>query len=404
LLKRTKYLNKIIANLNNEFIKVITGVRRSGKSVLLMQTKELILEQENVTEDNIIYLNFESFANSVYYHDKNALYQYLTEHALEGQKNYFIFDEIQLVDDWQIIVNSLRVDFDADIYLTGSNASILSGELATLLSGRYIKIDMMPLSFKEYLEMQNLDEVQQRDAAYRLYGDFRYIGGMPSVVNIDDTEFEKINDLSDIYDSILLRDVSSRANDKNTVIIRTIALLLMDSISSEVNVTKLNNRLNHAGFNLNATSIRNYLDLLEQAYLFYKVGEVNIRGSQRLRTNDKYYMVDNGLWNSQIDNRNTNLGNQLENIVLLELLRRGYDVKYGKIDDKEIDFVAAKRGKREYFQVALEMPQNSNREIDNLLEIQDNYPKTLITGNDLGVRDIQGVAVTPIYEWLLEND
>lgn len=201
----------------------------------------------------------------------------------------------------------------------------------------------------------------------------------------------------------MLRDVSQRSGEGNQQLLKMLTLVMLDSISSEVSVSKLVNRLKDAGFNINTTRFRNYVGLLEQAYLFISVPRLNLRGSQRLRSNDKFYVIDNGLWHSQVGDAGTNIGSQLENIVCLELMRRGFDVKYGEIDGKKIDFVAEKRGQRQYVQVTQQIPENSEREVANLVAIPDGYPKLLITGEDLGVKQIDGVPVVPIYEWLLSE-
>lgn len=400
MIKRERYLNFLIDAIDNEFVKVITGVRRSGKSVLLMQVQDALRER-GITDDQIVYLNFESFSNAKYLNNPERLYDDLMQRN-QGKKLYFFFDEIQLVSQWQMIVNSLRVDLPSDIYITGSNASILSGELATLLSGRYVQINVYPFSFAEFVELKEIDTssvTSMRDA----YLEYREFGGMPSILDANLSENQRFEYLSNLYDSIMLRDVSQRSGEGNQQLLKMLTLVMLDSISSEVSVSKLVNRLKDAGFNINTTRFRNYVGLLEQAYLFISVPRLNLRGSQRLRSNDKFYVIDNGLWHSQVGDAGTNIGSQLENIVCLELMRRGFDVKYGEIDGKEIDFVAEKRGQRQYVQVTQQIPENSEREVANLVAIPDGYPKLLITGEDLGVKQIDGVPVVPIYEWLLSE-
>ncbi|QBO36129.1 ATP-binding protein [Periweissella cryptocerci] len=400
MIARERYMKVVKPLIGNEFIKIITGVRRSGKSVLLEQIREVIkTEYDN---PNVIYLNFESFTNRKYLNNPDLFYGFLAENSAKNEKTYYFFDEIQLVQEWEAIINSLRVDFDADIYVTGSNASILSGEMATLLSGRYVQIEVYPFSFKEYVELKKI-EIHDQTAINQAFADYMYLGGMPSVVGQTAPDDSKLQELSSIYDSILLRDISLRIPKGNQEILDTLALLLMDSITSEVNLNKIKNRLKDVGFNINSETLKNYMAKMDQAYLFYTVEHANIRGSERLRANSKYYTVDNGLWHSQIESQGTNLGNQLENLVFIELKRRGYKVKFGEINGKEIDFVASKNGNKEYYQVTYEIPRDSNREIENLLEIPDNYLKTLIVGVDNGTRSVEGVNVLPIKEWLLSE-
>lgn len=302
------------------------------------------------------------------------------------------------------MINSLRVDFDCDIYLTGSNASILSGELATLLSGRYIQIKVFPFSFSEYLQTKQLTKNETASKMEKALNDYLIYGAMPSVVNTRVDTNQQLKFLSDIFDSIMLRDVSIRSSAKQVSLLRLIALYLYDSTSSEISVTKLQKRIQGAGFSVSTTLLREYFTLIESAFLFYKVEQTQLRGKQRLRAGAKYYSVDNGLWQSQVEDDQSNLGNRLEAVVAIELLRRGYDLKYGNVDQAEIDFVAIKNGKKEYFQVAYRLPENSEWEIENLLKIEDNHKKTLILGIDEGISNIKGVTITPAANWLLESE
>ena len=398
MIKRERYLKFLTDAIDNEFIKVITGVRRSGKSVLLMQVQDE-LRNRCISADQIVSMNFESFRNAVYLNNPEKLYEDLMARQ-NGKKLYFFFDEVQLVDRWQAVINSLRVDLPSDIYITGSNASILSGELATLLSGRYVQVDVYPFSFAEFITLKEIDATNKQQVK-QAYLEYREFGGMPSVLDAQVTVDNRYDYLSTLYDSIMLRDVSQRSGEGNQQLLKMLTMVMLGSISSEVNVTKLVNRLKAAGYSITSTRFREYVGLLEQAYLFYKIPQVNIRGSQRLRANDKYYVVDNGLWHSQVGEVLTNVGSQLENIVCLELLRRGYDVKFGSIDGKEVDFVAEKRGERQYIQVTQQMPENSNREIQNLIDVPGGYTKLLITGEEMTDRRIEGIPVVPIYEWLL---
>jgi predicted AAA+ superfamily ATPase len=316
------------------------------------------------------------------------------------EKMYFFFDEIQLVAEWEYLINSLRVDVNADIYLTGSNSSILSGELATLLTGRYYQVKVYPFSFAEYLELKEIDAADSGKVA-QSFREYALEGGMSSVIGQSIPETLKLEQLSNLYDSIMLRDVAQRSGGGNQQLVRMLTMVLLDSITSEVNVSKLTNRLKNAGFNITTSRFREYVRLLEDAFLFHRVIQLNLRGAQRLRANDKFYVADNGLWYAQVGGANSDIGKLLDNIVCLELCRRGYDIHFGVIDGVEIDFVAEKAGQRLYIQVAQELPADSTRETDNLLKIPDKYPKLLITGSDTGVREINSIPVMPIYDWLL---
>jgi len=400
VIKRNQYLNRLIVEKDNELVKVITGTRRSGKTYILNMFREH-LKNTGILKEQIIYLNFESFANEELT-DLANLYQYIAKKII-NKKMYLLFDEIQQVKNWQRVVNSFRVDFDSDIYITGSNASLLSGELATLIAGRYTEIKVYPLSFKEYLKFKDIDEKNVPEV-YLAYQDYFKYGGMPTTVFLDKEEM-KFDFLSSTYDSILLKDVSSRQDGaKNTDTLQKIALFLMDSIGSEISVNKLENRMKSNKIAIGRVTINNYLRLMEEAFIFYNVPRFDVKGAKQLTTNGKYYIADIGLWNSQMRQVSQDMGHKLENFVFLELLRRKYTIQVGAFDEKEIDFIATKNGQKEYYQVAYELPKNSARETDNFLQMSDNYRKILITNSLPENTDVNGVEVINIVEWLLGDE
>jgi predicted AAA+ superfamily ATPase len=399
IIKRNHYLQRLIKEKDNELIKVITGIRRSGKTFVLKMYQQY-LKENGITDEQIIYLNFESFSTEGL-KSPNSLYEYVLRKNM-GKKLYLMFDEIQQVEQWQKVINSFRIDLDADIYITGSNASLLSGELATLIAGRYTEIQVFPLSFKEFLVFKDIDEEDRRNVE-KAYHEYFIYGGMPTALSLIDEE-AKFDYLSSTYDSILLKDVSSRENGaKNTDSLQRIALFLMDSIGSEISVNKLENRLSSNKIRMSRTTINNYLKLLEEAFAFYHVPKFDIKGAKQLTINGKYYIADNGLWHSQIRRLTSDLGHKLENIVFLELLRRKYTLQVGSYDSKEIDFVATKNGKKEYYQIAYELPKNSTRETDNLLNIDDNYQKFLITESFPENKEYKGIQIINIIDWLLSK-
>ena len=395
MLQRPTYLNQLIQFKDTDFIKIITGVRRAGKSVLLSLFKDYLL-QENVSEDHIIYMNSERFdyqtiKTEAQFRDK------LTELLpKDNQKVYLLLDEIQVVAGWQRVVNGIRVSFNSDITITGSNANMLSGELATLLSGRYIEIPVYPFSFQEFLSAKGIEAAsRQVDNAYDVYEKY---GGFPSVVIADESIKDTI--LSGIFDTIVLNDVALRAGLKDPTALKSIISFLSDNVGQLVNASKIVNTLKSEGVTTSVHTVNRYLDLLEAGYLFYRAKQYDIRGRDYLRTNGKYFMIDAGLRRNAVGRKDGNYGNRLENIVFIELKRRGYTVDVGRLDRKEIDFIARKRDETLYLQVAYELPPNTH-ETDNLLAIKDNYKKIVITGRYYDVEQIDGIPIIYIVDWLL---
>lgn len=395
MIAREQYLKQLIQFKDSDFIKVITGVRRCGKSVLLTQYSDY-LRTHDVDAEHIIYINFESFE---YQWVKSADdFQQLISRVLPATKEkiYFLFDEIQYVEGWQKILNAVRVSFNTDIVITGSNASLLSGELATLLSGRYVEIRLYPLSFREFLEANNIDP--QSRLVDQAYTEYEKYGAFPSVVLAD--EMLKDTILSGIFDSIVLNDVAYRAGVKDTQTLRSVIAFLADNVGQLVNPNKISNTLSAECVPTNNHTINKYLELLENAFLFYKAKQYDIRGKGYLKTNAKYFIVDNGLRRYAVGKKDANYSNRLENIVFLELLRRGYTVDVGKLESKEIDFIARKPDEILYVQVTYDIPDNTH-ETGNLLKIKDNYRKILITGRYQPEKSIDGVPVIYVVDWLI---
>ncbi|EAE0846702.1 ATP-binding protein [Listeria monocytogenes] len=395
--KRPHYLKQLIQFKDSDFIKVITGVRRSGKSVLLMLYKEYLL-QEGVPENHIIHINFESFEYQTITTEekfRQKLDELLPE---DDTKIYLLFDEIQMVEGWQRIVNGIRVSFNSDIIITGSNANMLSGEIATLLSGRYIEIPIYPFSFSEFLHVKDIESDSRKvDSAYDEYEKY---GGFPSVVIAEESIKDTI--LSGIFDTIILNDVALRAGVKDATALKSIIRFLADNVGQLVNTSKIVNTLKSEGVDTTVHTVNRYLDLLENGYLFYRAKQYDIRGREYLRTNGKYFIIDTGLRRNAVGKKDGNYSNRLENIVYIELLRRGYTVDVGKLDSKEIDFVARKLDETLYIQVAYELPNNMH-ETDNLLNIKDNYKKIVITGRYYETTQIDGIPIIYIVDWLLSE-
>ena len=395
MFQRPTYLKQLIQLKDSDFIKIITGVRRSGKSVLLMLFKEYLL-QESISEDHIIYMNFESFEYQTITTEERFRKKLNELIPKDNKKFYLLLDEIQVVKGWQCVVNGIRVSFDSDIFITGSNANMLSGELATLLSGRYIEIQVYPFSFQEFLSVKNIaTDSRKVDAAYAEYEKY---GGFPSVVIAEESIKDTI--LSGIFDTIVLNDVALRAGVKDPTTLKSIIRFLSDNVGQLVNASKIVTTLKSEGVETTVHTVNRYLDFLENGYLFYRTKQYDIRGREYLRTNGKYFMIDSGLRRNAVGRKDGNYSNRLENIVFIELKRRGYTVDVGKMDSKEIDFVARRLDETLYVQVAYELPSNPH-ETDNLLMIKDNYKKIIITGRYQEVEQIDGIPISYIVDWLL---
>lgn len=395
---REKYLNKMIMLKDTEFIKVITGLRRSGKSTLMLMYKDYLLNNQ-VKEDNIIYINFES---AMYDDIKNYkdLYQFVKD-KIRKDKIYLLLDEVQNVESWEKAINSFKVDFDIDIYITGSNAYLLSSELSTLLSGRYIEIKMYPLSFKEFLIFNNYDTINIEDK----FNEYLKYGGLPAITLIKNNDELVLSYLNDIYNSIVKKDIIDRNNLKNTTLLENIIKYLANNIGSPISSTKISNYLNSNKItpNCNHQTIDNYLNMLEKSYIIYKADRTDIKDKSVLKTLGKYYISDTGIRNIILGFRNINEGHLLENVVYLELLRRGYKVSVGKTYEYEVDFVAENPNEIIYLQVSLSISDEKvrDREIRSLENIKDNYEKIILTMDKTINQDFNGIKVMNIIDWLL---
>ncbi len=397
---REKYLKRMIDAKDTEFIKVITGVRRSGKSTLLLMFKDYLLNNK-IKKDNIIYINFES---ATYDDIKNykEVYKYNKE-KVKKEKIYLLLDEIQNVESWEKAINSLKVDFNIDIYITGSNAYLLSSELSTLLSGRYIEIKMYPLSFKEYLTFNNYDKTNLEDK----FNEYLKYGGLPAITLIKDNDELVLSYLSDIYNTIVKKDIIDRNNIKDTGLLENIIKYISNNIGSPISSTKISDYLNSNKIALksNHQTIDNYLNMLEKSFIMYKADRTDIKNKSLLRTLGKYYISDVGIRNIILGFRNIDEGHLLENIVYLELLRRGYRVNIGKFNDYEVDFVAENPNDIKYYQVTQTLINEDvkMRELRSLESIDDNYEKIILTMDKSINKDYNGIKVINIIDWLLED-
>ena len=398
---RDNYLKKLIGAKDTEFIKVITGVRRSGKSTLLLMFKDYLINN-GVKEENIIYINFES---ALYDDIKNYkdLYNYVKE-KVKKDMIYLLLDEVQNVESWERAINSFKVDFKIDIYLTGSNAYLLSSELSTLLSGRYIEIKMYPLSFKEYLIFNNYDNKDLDDK----FNEYLKYGGLPAITLIKDNNELVLSYLNDIYNTIVKKDIIDRNNIKDVALLENIIKYLSNNIGSSVSSTKISDYLNSNKIveKSNHQTIDNYLNMLEKSFIMYKANRTDIKSKALLKTLGKYYISDTGIRNIILGFRNIDEGHLLENAVYLELLRRGYRVNIGKSNDYEVNFVAENPNDIKYYQVTKSLlnEEVKMRELRSLESIADNYEKIILTMDKSINKDYNGIKVVNIIDWLLDYD
>lgn len=398
---RENYLKKIIDAKDTDFIKVITGMKRTGKSTLLLMFRDYLLAN-GVKEENIVHINFES-AKYDDIKDYKDLYKYI-EDKVKDEKIYLLLDEIQSVSSWEKAINSFKVDFNMDIYITGSNAYLLSSELSTLLSGRYIEIKMYPLSFKEFLVFNNYDENNLEEK----FNEYLKYGGLPAITLIKGNDELILSYLNDIYNTIVKKDIIDRNNIKDVALLENIIKYLFNNVGSPISTKKISDYLNSNKVvqKSNHQTIDNYLNMLEKSYIIYKADRTDVKSKSLLKTLGKYYVSDSGIRNIILGFRNINEGHLLENIVYLELLRRGYRVNIGKIGDYEVDFVAENPHTIRYYQVAQSISDEDvrAREIRSLENIPDNYEKIILSMDRSINNDYNGIKVRNIISWLLDSE
>ena len=398
---RENYLKKIIDAKDTDFIKVITGMKRTGKSTLLLMFRDYLLAN-GVKEENIVHINFES-AKYDDIKDYKDLYKYI-EDKVKDEKIYLLLDEIQSVSSWEKAINSFKVDFNMDIYITGSNAYLLSSELSTLLSGRYIEIKMYPLSFKEFLVFNNYDENNLEEK----FNEYLKYGGLPAITLIKGNDELILSYLNDIYNTIVKKDIIDRNNIKDVALLENIIKYLFNNVGSPISSNKISDYLNSNKVvqKSNHQTIDNYLNMLEKSYIIYKADRTDVKSKSLLKTLGKYYVSDSGIRNIILGFRNINEGHLLENIVYLELLRRGYRVNIGKIGDYEAHFVAENPHTIRYYQVAQSISDEDvrAREIRSLENIPDNYEKIILSMDKSINNDYNGIKVRNIISWLLDSE
>ncbi len=431
LKKRDVYLNKIIAFQDTEPVKVVTGIRRCGKSSIL-KLMTFHLKECGIAEKQILEMNFESYAFKDMTSD--TFYEYVRAHIIPDKRMYLFFDEVQRVPNWENAINAFRVDFDCDIYVTGSSAYMLSSEYATYLSGRCVEIKMLPLSFSEFISFydfevretqsalggtrkQAFDKNGERYELKEIFDAYMRFGGMPGIADIGLDQEKAFVLLEGIYSTVIMRDILERENRRgqkritDPVLLKKIVMFLADNIGSSISLSSIGNTLVNEGLleggrrkgTPSAHTVQAYVDALLESYFFYDIKRFDMKGKEYLRTLGKYYIVDIGLRNYLLGFRDRDRGHAIENVVYFELIRRSYDVSIGKIDNMEIDFIATKADDKIYVQVteSMESEDVRKRELAPLQKINDNYEKIILSLNPGLDSSYDGIKSINLIDWLI---
>ena len=395
---RTEYLNKLIAFKDKQLIKVVTGIRRCGKSVLMEMYQDWLL-QNGVEQDQIIAINFEDM-DFEELTDYRKLYAYLKGRLVPEKMTYIFLDEIQHVTDFPKVIDSLYIKKNVDIYVTGSNAYMLSSEIATLISGRYVQIEMLPLSFKEY--MQSTGSMEDRGIKYTEYLEN---SSFPYALELKGHPNEIRDYLDGIFNTIVVKDILTRRKILDPLMLKSVLRYIFDNIGSPLSSKKIADTLTSEGRKVDVKTVERYLDALIESYIIYPAQRYNVKGKQYLKTLGKYYVVDIGMRFMLLGKRNTDAGHILENVIYLELLRRGYDVYVGKLYQKEIDFVVQKGDEKIYIQVSdnITASDTFERECRPLLQIRDAYPKMILARTRHPKYSYEGIDIYDVADWLLQE-
>ena len=399
MIKREMYLKKIRDSYDSELIKIIVGVRRSGKSVLMTQIIDE-LKEKGIKEDHIIYINFEDYDYTDYTNPKE-FNKYIKSKIIDKEKYYLFFDEIQNVKDFEKVINSFRATMNVSIFITGSNSKVLSGDLATYLTGRYISIKMMPFTFSEYLELQESKGINKnKDEAFLEYIEW---GGMPQIYNSTSIQERKMY-LRDLYNTVILKDIVERNSIKDVNLLNRVIQFIMENIGGVISANSITKFLKSDNITTSVDTILNYIEYINNSMIASKASRYNIRGKSVMTLLEKYYLVDLGLLQLKSTPIEKKVGGRLENIVYNELIARGYDVYIGKTDNGEIDFVVDNFGERFYIQVAdyLSSDEVIEREFGAYRKVNDNFPKYVITMDKINYSK-DGIIHKNIIEWLLED-
>lgn len=403
MISRKIYIEQLKTFINKPFIKVITGIRRSGKSSVLLLLREEFLSKD-IADEQIIYINFESFS---FFELQNAvkLYEFVKMNIPKGKKVYLLLDEIQEVEGWEKCVNSFLVDFDVDIYLTGSNSHLLSSELATFLAGRYVEISVFTLSFAEYLQFQAHYFPEKKQNVKDAFVSYLRLGGFPVIHTADYSQETAYKIVQDIYSSVILRDTVQRYNIRDVELLERIVRYAFDNVGNTFSGKNVADYFKSQQRKIDINTVYNYLNALEGAFVLYRVPRYDIKGKEILKTQEKFYLGDVSLLYATMGYKDRLIAGVLENIVFLELKRRGYSIFIGKFDTQEVDFIAEKQGKKMYVQVSYKLDNENTveREFNPLLEIKDNFPKFVVTMDDFWRESVEGVQHLHIADFLLQD-
>ena len=398
MIERNEYLDVLKRFKDKDLIKVITGIKWCGKSTLFEIYKEYLLEN-GVDNSQIISINLEDLKYS-FIENYMDLYNYINDNLKSDKKNYLFIDEVQIIKYFEKAVDSIYLNKNVDIYITGSNANLLSSELATLLSGRYIEVKMLPLSFKEYKSATNIEDNEE------LYKKYISFGSFPYILNFDNEDDASLY-ISNLYNDLIIKDIMTRKGISDEAMLKSVATFALDNISNLVSSNNIANTMTSNGRPINVKTVEKYLEAFTEAFLLYKASRYDIKGKQYLKTIDKYYVSDLGLRYFILGRKIGDRGYILENVIYLELKRRGYDVYVGKMDDLEVDFVAIKDTGKIYVQVCETLKDNTNntlqRELNSLRKINDNYEKIILTLDKMPTSNEEGIIVKNTLDWLLDK-
>lgn len=395
---REEYLKKLFTYMDAPIIKILAGIRRCGKSTILeMLHKELI--SKGIDKNNIICKRYTSFEIDDCYTAKD-MYNDIKKEMINDNKYYLLLDEVQEIDGWEKAINSLLEDTNADIYVTGSNSKLMSSEISTYLTGRYVLIPVYPLSFKEYLDFKSSSTKSEKE----LLNEYIKFGGFPIVAlgNYDEQSAYQI--VEGIYNSVITSDITKRHNIVNFDLFNRVVKFIIENVGKTFSANSIVKFLKSEGRALSVESIYNYLERLEKAFVIYRCRRYDLQGKSVLKTQEKFYLADQSLKYCIMGFNPKSIASMLENIVYFELKRRGYEVYIGKLGTKEIDFVAIKRDERIYVQVCRTLPENSDREIGNLLAIKDQYPKYVVTLDELSTGNVNGIKIIHLFDFLLKEE
>lgn len=394
---RQDYLNRIKPLINVKLVKIFSGIRRCGKSTILEMLKGELLSR-GIDEKHIILKKYTGEEYDASFKEKQ-MYNELKSLIKDDKKYYLLLDELQEIKGWEKVVNTMLEDFNTDIYVTGSNSKLMSGEISTYLTGRYVMIPVYTLSFKEYLSFKNNTGKSKKE----LLIDYIRYGGFPLVASSNFDETTTYDVVEDIYNSVVMKDITNRHSISNIDLFNRVVRFVIENIGNTFSANSIVNFLKSEKRTISAETIYNYLDWLEKAFIIYRCKRYDLRGKSILKTQEKFYLADQSIKYALYGFNSTSISSMLENIVFFELKRRGYDVFIGKNMDKEIDFVATKREDKLYVQVCREFPNESDREIKNLMEIKDHFPKIIITLDDYARGNINGIKVIHLVDFLLSE-